>query len=92
MKEKHTKGMSLTELRQLKGQTDWNRLKQEGDYDGEEEFDVDWSQAKIVEPHRKVMISVRLDEDVLSYLKGQGRGYQTRINNILRSYMDAKSG
>ena len=91
MKEKHTKGMSLAELRQLKGQTDWDRLKHEGDFEGEEEFEIDWSRARVVEPHRKVMISVRLDEDVLSYLKDQGRGYQTRINNILRSYMEAKS-
>ena len=40
----------------------------------------------------KVAISVRLDEDVLAFFRAEGRGYQTRINAVLRSYMQAKSG
>lgn len=83
--------MSLDEIRRLKGRTDWDRLQSEGDHQGAEEFAVDWSKARLVEPQKKVMISVRLDQDVLDFLKAQGRGYQTRINAILRSYMEAKS-
>jgi uncharacterized protein (DUF4415 family) len=40
----------------------------------------------------KVAISVRLDEDVLAFFRAEGPGYQTRINAVLRSYMQAKSG
>jgi uncharacterized protein (DUF4415 family) len=32
-------------------------------------------------------VTIRLDADVLVWLKGQGKGYQTRINAILRAYM-----
>ena len=35
----------------------------------------------------KSTTTVRLDSDVLAWLKGQGKGYQTRINAILRDAM-----
>ena len=35
-------------------------------------------------PPVKKQLTIRVDADVLEWLKGQGRGYQTRINRILR--------
>ncbi|HEX7026437.1 MAG TPA: BrnA antitoxin family protein [Gammaproteobacteria bacterium] len=40
-------------------------------------------------PPRKQTITIRLDADVLDWFRRQGRGYQTRINKLLRSYMEA---
>ena len=37
----------------------------------------------------KTSISLRLDADVLDWFKSQGRGYQTRINAVLRAFKDA---
>ncbi len=42
-------------------------------------------------PKPKKMVSIRLDDDVLSWFKRQGRGYQTKINEILKVYMKAKT-
>ena len=42
-------------------------------------------------PKPKKMVSIRLDEDVLNWYKKQGKGYQTRINEILKMYMRAKA-
>ena len=39
-------------------------------------------------PPKKETITIRVDSDVLGWFKRQGRGYQTRINQILRRYMD----
>jgi uncharacterized protein (DUF4415 family) len=39
---------------------------------------------------RKEAISIKLDDDVLSFFRRQGRGYQTRINAVLRRYMQAR--
>lgn len=36
----------------------------------------------------KAAISLRVDADVLDWFKAQGPGYQTRINAILRAYMN----
>lgn len=38
---------------------------------------------------RKKSISLRMDEDVLDWMKQQGKGYQSRINAILRAYYEA---
>ncbi|TAJ95179.1 MAG: 3-oxoacyl-ACP synthase [Gammaproteobacteria bacterium] len=40
-------------------------------------------------PMAKSSITVRLDSDVLQWFRQQGSGYQTRINAVLRTYMDA---
>ena len=40
-------------------------------------------------PPSKQQLTIRLDTDILEWLKGQGRGYQTRINAILRAYYEA---
>lgn len=39
-------------------------------------------------PPTKKQITIRLDEDLLGWLKAQGKGYQTRINHILRAVME----
>jgi len=39
---------------------------------------------------RKSQITLRIDSDVLGWFRHQGRGYQTRINSLLRAYMEEK--
>jgi len=51
----------------------------------DEEF---WKDAKVVWPTRKTIVTMRLDADLLAWFRQQ-RGYQTRINAILRAYMKA---
>lgn len=38
---------------------------------------------------RKQQITLRIDKDVLEFFKAEGEGYQTKINQLLRSYMEA---
>jgi len=40
-------------------------------------------------PQPKATVTIRLDRQVLDWFKAQGRGYQTRINALLRAYMEA---
>jgi hypothetical protein len=39
-------------------------------------------------PPKKETIMIRVDSDVLGWFKRQGTGYQTRMNQVLRRYMD----
>jgi uncharacterized protein (DUF4415 family) len=51
----------------------------------------DWSHAKRGKLFRpvKIPLSLRLDADVVEWFRGEdGRGYQTRINAVLREYME----
>jgi uncharacterized protein (DUF4415 family) len=50
-----------------------------------------WDDASVVVPPRKQAISLRVDEDVLAWFRGLGPRYQSRMNAVLRSYMDARS-
>jgi uncharacterized protein (DUF4415 family) len=50
-----------------------------------------WKDARIVSPPGKERITIRLDEDVLDFFRREGEGYQTRINDVLRSYVRAKT-
>jgi uncharacterized protein (DUF4415 family) len=64
------------------------------------EYEPDWDQAvnRIEEPavaakpqtiHGvKQIVTIRLDVDMLEWFKSAGPGYQTRINQVLREYMD----
>ncbi|WHZ15697.1 MAG: hypothetical protein OJF52_002543 [Nitrospira sp.] len=45
--------------------------------------------APLVLPEPKATVTMRVDRKVLDWFKAQGRGYQTRINALLRAYMEA---
>ena len=91
--------------RPAESQTDWTQLGAMTDEEVERlasedmaklGIDPDWMEhATVMFPRTKKRVTVRLDRDVLDWLKAQGRGYQTRINAILRAYYEAhkaKSG
>lgn len=78
-------------------QTDWKRI------DAMKDKDIDFSDIPEVTPEmfaravlrrnfkpvpRKKQLTLRVDSDVVDWYKKQGRGYQTRINSLLRAYME----
>jgi len=81
-----------------KSQTDWERL------DAMEDGNIDLSDIPELTPEmfakavikrglkdkeNKAQVTIRVDRDVLTWFKSQGHGYQTRINSLLRAYMEA---
>jgi len=79
----------------VKSKTDFARL------DKMKDEDIDYSDAPAMtpemfakaivrrglKPRTKTQLTLRVDSDVLDWFKKQGRGYQTRINLLLRAYM-----
>ena len=51
---------------------------------------VDWSKASVELPKLKAVLNMRIDYDVMEYFRNQGKGYQTKINAVLRSYVDQR--
>ena len=51
----------------------------------------DWRRAVVGKFYRpiKKSVTIRVDSDVLAWVKSQGRGYQTRINHLLRTAMES---
>jgi uncharacterized protein (DUF4415 family) len=81
-----------------KSRTDWKRV------DGLKDEDIDLSDVPEVSPamfaraivrrglkpaSRKAQLTLRVDSDVLDWFRRQGQGYQTKINALLRAYMEA---
>lgn len=50
--------------------------------------DAVFAQPLVPWPPNKETITIRVDADVLGWFRRQGRGYQTRMNRVLRRYMD----
>ena len=55
----------------------------------DEEF---WDRAELIEPDRTDQITMRVKRSVLAYFKASGKGYQTRMNRVLESYVRAQQG
>ena len=47
-----------------------------------------WAGAEIRKPVGKTAISIRIDDDILKFFRKQGKGYQSKINAVLRSYKE----
>ncbi len=84
-----------------KPKTDWRRLRSMTDEevhaamlddpDAKPTDEAFWKEARVVMPRRKETVTLRLDADLLEWFRRE-RGYQTRINAILRAYMNAHAG
>lgn len=79
-----------------KSHTDWRRLRNMRDQDIEL-ADIPplnarfFKTAKLRLPQPKSLVTMRLDPDVIQWFKRVGKGYQTRINAVLRMYIETQS-
>ena len=92
--------VSAAEAKSMKGQTDYARprrhdrrgycLRAVADDPDAAPLDIDWDRASLVIPATaKDIITLRLDHDVLEWLRSTGKGYQTRINQVLRAWYES---
>jgi uncharacterized protein (DUF4415 family) len=80
-----------------KGNTDWDLLKNMSEETITEAAASDdenpcWTeemleQATLQMPQRKISVHMYIDEDIVNWFKLKGKGYQTRINSVLKSYI-----
>lgn len=85
--------------RPTKGRADLARLRRMTDVEIEATSPLElrnlpdsfWQGARVVTPVTKEAISIRLDSDVVAFFRESGPRYQSRINAVLRSYVDEMS-
>lgn len=96
-KERITR-VTLEEAKRLKGKTDYARLDAMTDEDiaravaadpDAAPLDIDWSKARLILPPGKESVTLRIDRDVLAWFRATGKGFHTRMNAVLRAYMEA---
>jgi uncharacterized protein (DUF4415 family) len=85
--KKDTRTYSLDELRELRERGETESRADAPALSVGAEF---WENARVVmPPPGKASIHLRVDSDVLEWFKQQGRGHLTRMNAVLRSFMEA---
>ena len=87
--------------RSRKGRTDWARVRRQSDAaisravvqdpDAAPLADAEWFRhAHIALPEKKTPVYIRLDGEVVKWFKEAGAGYQSRINAVLKAYVQAR--
>lgn len=87
---------TTTELRARRAaglsQTDWKKAAKMPVPDGSDPDDAiedtGWFTTELPMPKRKEHVNLRIDADIMDYFRKQGKGYQTMMNAVLRSYVD----
>ncbi len=88
--ENDTKQYSLAELKERRRQGKTKTRPDAPEYAVEPEF---WATARVVmPPPGKASVHLRLDADVLEWFRAQGKGHLSRMNAVLRSFMDSQKG
>ena len=84
--------------KRMKDETDYARLDAMTDEDiakavaedpDAAPLDIDWTKARLVLPPGKENMILRVDRDVLAWFRASGKGFHTRMNAVLRAYMEA---
>jgi len=83
-----------------KSRTDWDKVKSLSDKEIEKSARNDpdnpiWTKdmlnsAQLMMPQRKVNVHMYLDQEIVDWFKADGKGYQSRINAVLKSYIHKK--
>lgn len=92
--------VTLKQLQGRKSKSDWARVDAltdeeieaavAADPDAPPLMDSEWFKGAMLElPEQKSQIALRVDSDVLRWFRAQGKGWQTQVNAILRSYASA---
>jgi len=100
MSEERITRVSRKQIGRMEDKTDWARVDAMTDEDIERAAaddpdaplwtEEDFANARVVWPQGKAPVTLRLDKDILHWFKRQGRGYQTRINAVLRAFVEAQ--
>ena len=99
-KEKHIKSYtaadlnakraeSRTDLAKADAMTDEQLEQLIAEDEDERGIKPDWTRAKLVLPQAKQSVHLRLDRDIIAFFKRQGKGHISRMQAVIKAYVDA---
>lgn len=86
---KAKRGESLTDLTRVDAITDEALERLVAQDEDERGMQVDWTQAKLVFPQAKQSVHLRLDQEIIAFFKSAGKGHISRMQAVLKAYVDA---
>lgn len=99
-KDKNITRYTADELREKRAdsRTDWSKVDAVTDQEleafiaadeDERDFSPHWAKAELVFPSPKLSVNLRLDREIIEFFKQQGRGHISRMQAVLKAYVDA---
>ena len=99
-KDKNIKSYTAAELKARRGEsrTDLSRVDAITDEaleqfiaedEDERGMQADWTQAKLILPQAKQSVHLRLDQEIIAFFKSAGKGHISRMQAVLKAYVDA---
>ena len=80
---------SRTDLKKVDAMTDAELERIIAEDEDERDLQPDWTQAKLVLVEPKQSIHLRLEQEIIDFLKSQGKGHISRMQAVLKAYADA---
>ena len=97
-KDKNIKSYTAAELKakRAESRTDLSRVDAITDEalerlvaEDERDIRADWTQAKLILPQAKQSVHLRLDQEIIAFFKSPGKGHISRMQTVLKAYVDA---
>ena len=85
LKARHT--VSGTDLNKVDALTDAELERTIAEDEGEQNFQPDWTQAKLVLSEPKQSVHLRLEQEIIDFFKAQGKGHISRMQAALKAYV-----
>ena len=87
---KSKRAESRTDLSRLDAITDEALERLVAEDEDERGIQADWTQAKLVLPQAKQSVHLRLDQEIIAFFKSAGKGHISRMQAVLKAYVDAR--
>ena len=86
---KAEQAQTRTDLHRVDAQTDEELERFIAADEDERSMRPDWTRAKLVLPQAKKSVHLRLEEEIINFFKSKGKGHISRMQAVLRAYVDA---
>lgn len=88
LKEKRDRGEDRSDLARVRAMADEEVERAAASDPDDDVSEIDWSRVTVTLPRAKQGVFLRVDPDVLAFFRAGGAGYQTRINAVLKAYVE----
>jgi uncharacterized protein (DUF4415 family) len=90
LKAMRRRGEDRTDWAKVDAMTEADLERAIAEDEDERDLDPDWTRAELVMPRPRQSVHLRLDAEVLDFFKAGGKGHITRMQAVLRAYVDAQ--
>jgi uncharacterized protein (DUF4415 family) len=80
---------SRTDLTKVDAMTDEELERRISEDEDERDLKPDWTRARLVLPAPKQSVHLRLEQEIIDFFKSHGKGHISRMQAVLKAYVDA---